>query len=204
MNAEICLQKLKRCGVLSFATVDKSGAPQIRCISAIHYDTDRLYFFTARGKAFCDELLADGRVQILAYTRFKEMIRLSGRAIMAAETEQAEKIDTIFREQPYLANVYPDKTRDIGVIFELKSFTVEYFNLGVNPIFREVYEVGGAVVQPKGYRIGDACIGCGSCQKHCPQRCITAGRPFHIQAEHCLHCGACYECCPVKAVEKLQ
>ena len=91
MNAEICLQKLERCGILSFATVDKSGAPQIRCISAIHYDADRLYFFTARGKAFCDELLADGRVQILAYTRFKEMIRLSGRAIMAVETEQAEK-----------------------------------------------------------------------------------------------------------------
>ena len=38
MNAQICLQKLKFCGVLSFATVDKTGAPQVRCISAIHYD----------------------------------------------------------------------------------------------------------------------------------------------------------------------
>ena len=65
MNAQICLQKMKLCGVLSFATVDKIGAPQIRCISAIHYETDSLYFFTARGKAFCDELLTDGRVQIL-------------------------------------------------------------------------------------------------------------------------------------------
>ena len=80
MNAQICLEKLKLCGVLSFATVDKNGAPQIRCISAIHYEPDSLYFFTARGKAFCDELLTDGRVQILAYTRFKEMIRLSGKA----------------------------------------------------------------------------------------------------------------------------
>lgn len=25
MNAELCLQKLKLCGVLSFATVDKNG-----------------------------------------------------------------------------------------------------------------------------------------------------------------------------------
>lgn len=38
MNAQICLEKLKLCGVLSFATVDKNGAPQIRCISAIHYE----------------------------------------------------------------------------------------------------------------------------------------------------------------------
>ena len=44
MNAQICLQKLKLCGVLSFATVDKTGAPQIRCISAIHYEQNSLYF----------------------------------------------------------------------------------------------------------------------------------------------------------------
>ena len=36
MNAQICLEKLKLCGVQPFATVDKNGAPQIRCISAIH------------------------------------------------------------------------------------------------------------------------------------------------------------------------
>ena len=140
MNAQICLEKLKLCGVLSFATVDKNGAPQIRCISAIHYEPDSLYFFTARGKAFCDELLTDGRVQILAYTRFKEMIRLSGQAVPAESQE--EKINTIFAEQPYLANVYPGDTRNIGIIFELKDFTIEYFNLGVKPIFREVIRLG--------------------------------------------------------------
>ena len=157
MNAQICLEKLKLCGVLSFATVDKNGAPQIRCISAIHYEPDSLYFFTARGKAFCDELLTDGRVQILAYTRFKEMIRLSGKAVPAQNQE--EKIHTIFAEQPYLANVYPGETRNIGIIFELRDFTIEYFNLGVKPIFRESYAVGQAETEKKGYRITDACIG---------------------------------------------
>ena len=200
MNAEICLQKIKLCGVLSFATVDKTGAPQIRCISAIHYEPDSLYFFTARGKAFCDELLSDGRVQILAYTRFKEMIRLSGRAVPAQG--QTEKINTIFSEQPYLANVYPGETRNIGIIFELKDFTVEYFNLGVNPIFRETYCVGRGAAPQKGYRRTDGCIGCGTCLEHCPQKCIEVGSPYRIQPEHCLHCGACYENCPVKAVEK--
>lgn len=64
MDLETCLKKLEYVGVLAFATVDEKGAPQIRNISAIHYEKDGLYFFTARGKNFCKELLADGRVQI--------------------------------------------------------------------------------------------------------------------------------------------
>ena len=40
MDAKTCLEKLKLVGVLSFATVDGGGAPQIRCISAIHFDED--------------------------------------------------------------------------------------------------------------------------------------------------------------------
>lgn len=203
MNAKTCLEKLKLCGVLSFATTDKNGAPQIRCISAIHFEPDRLYFFTARGKAFCEELLSDGRVQILAYTRFKEMIRLSGKTVPCREQEQSEKIDIIFSEQPYLSNVYPGNTREIGIVFELNNFTVEYFNLGVNPIFREIYTVGQAEIEQKGYKITDACIGCGNCLNRCPQKCIETGDTYRIKQENCLHCGACYEHCPVKAVEKL-
>ena len=45
-------------------------------------------FFTARGKNFCKELMEDGKVQILAYTKYKEMIRLSGKAYIVAENEQ--------------------------------------------------------------------------------------------------------------------
>ena len=75
MDAQTCLKKLEYVGVLNFATVGLDGTPQIRCISAIHYEPDKLYFFTARGKDFCRELLQDGQVQILAYTRYKEMIR---------------------------------------------------------------------------------------------------------------------------------
>ncbi len=49
-------------------------------------------FFTARGKNFCKELMEDGRVQILVYTKYKEMIRLSGKAYAVAENEQ-KKMD---------------------------------------------------------------------------------------------------------------
>ena len=189
-------------GVLAFATVDREGAPQIRNISAIHYEKDALYFFTARGKNFCQELLEDGRVQILCYTKYKEMIRLSGRAYAVSDDEQIKWRDKIFEEQPYLANVYPDETRDIGIIFCIDQAEIEYFNLGVHPIFRETYLLGNGKITEKGYVITDTCIGCGTCQSVCPQRCIDAGTPFVIRQNNCLHCGGCYEHCPVNAIER--
>ena len=202
MDLATCFKKMELVGVLAFATVDSAGAPQIRNISAIHYEPDALYFFTARGKNFCRQLQADGRVQILCYTRYKEMIRLSGKAVAVAEEEQAKWRNVIFAEQPYLANVYPGDTREIGIVFCISRAQIEYFNLGVNPIFRETYTLGDVTLEQKGYFITDACIGCGTCQKGCPQRCITAGKPYQIRQEHCLHCGSCYEKCPVKAVER--
>lgn len=202
MDAKTCIEKLKLVGVLSFATVDSKGNPQIRCISAIHFDKDSFYFFTARGKDFFGELLENGKVQILAYTRFKEMIRLSAKAEPAPESEQEEKINTIFAQQPYLSNIYPGDTRKIGMIFEIRNAEIEYFNLGVKPIFRESYTLGAGTLSEKGYVISDSCIGCGKCQRGCPQQCITSGTPYRIQQEHCLHCGNCYENCPVKEVWK--
>lgn len=74
VDAQGCMKRLERVGDLSFATVGKDGTPQVRIVSAVLYEDDALYFFTARGKDFCQELLSDGRVQILGYTPFYEMI----------------------------------------------------------------------------------------------------------------------------------
>lgn len=200
MDAKTCLEKLGYVGVLSFATVGEQGEPEIRCISAIHYEPDAIYFYTARGKDFCRELERDGRVQILGYTMYKEMIRLSGTAKAVPAEEQERWKDVIFQEQPYLANIYPGDTRSIGIIFVIREMSIEYFNLGVNPIFREVYSVNGGAARPKGYVITDQCVGCGTCQSVCPQGAIQAGAPYRIRQEHCLHCGNCFENCPVQAV----
>lgn len=201
MDAQTCLKKLGYVGVLSFATVDSKGDPQVRNISAIHYEPDAIYFFTARGKDFCKELLAAEKVQVLGYTMYKEMIRLTGAVKPAPSGEQEKWKDVIFTEQPYLANVYPGDTRNIGIIFCIRDMTIEYFNLGVNPIFRENYVIGNAEIVPQGYFITEDCIGCGKCVNICPQRAIEKGKPSVIHQEHCLHCGNCFENCPVSAIK---
>ncbi len=207
MDAATCLRKVALVGVVSYATVDASGAPQVRLVSAISLEPkdrpERLFFFTARGKDFCEELLADGRSQLVVHTRFNEMIRVSGVARPVPESEQGAWIDRIFAEQPLLQNVYPGDSRSIGVVFELADLAIEYFDLGERSIFRQTYTVGEGRARPKGFIITDACIGCGACASACPQRCIEPGDPYAIEPEHCLHCGACFEVCPVDAVKRL-
>lgn len=203
MDAKTCLKKLEYVGTLAFATVDEFGNPQIRNISAIHYEEDAIYFYTARGKNFYRELKSSKKVQILGLTMYKEMIRLSSHAICLEGAESVKWRDIIFREQPYLENVYPDDTRDIGAVFMIRDAEIEYFQLSVHPIFRESYTLGNGMITPKGFHITDACIACGKCESGCPQKAIHPGTPFVIRQENCLHCGRCEVNCPVHAIERL-
>ncbi|MBR1552130.1 MAG: 4Fe-4S binding protein [Muribaculaceae bacterium] len=203
MDATTCIKKLGYVGILTFATVDEHGAPQARSISAIHFEPDAIYFYTARGKNFCRQLLRDGRVQIHALTKFKEMIRLSAVAKPVPDNEQEHWKDVIFKEQSYLINVYPGDTRSIGIIFCIKDARIEYFNLGTHPIERAYFTMGNAVTERKGFEITDSCIACGTCAANCPQSCIEEGDIYRIQPEHCLHCGNCFENCPAEAIIRL-
>lgn len=205
MDRETCMQKMQLVGVLAFATVDEEGKPQVRNISAIHYEEDAIYFYTAKGKNFCRELLANENVQILAYTRFKEMIRMSAKAVPVTDDEQEYWKKMIFSEQPYLENVYPGDTKDIGIVFVIRNAEIEYFNLSVNPIFRETYILGDAESHEKGYYIlAEQCIGCGKCLRGCPQKCISLSeKKCVIEKRNCLHCGRCQVICPVHAVKRI-
>ena len=205
MDVKTCIDKLGYVGVLNFATVDEDGAPQVRNISAIHYEGTDIYFLTARGKSFARQLYADGRVQISGYTRYKETIRVSGRALEVPEEEQIKWRDILYKEQPYLENVYPGETKNIDTMFVIKDYTIEYFCLSTRPITREYYTVGNAVLKPKGYVITDECIGCGKCIQACPQGAVDKGhpKPYMIRQNNCLQCGNCFENCPVQAIERL-
>lgn len=205
MDVKTCIQKLGYVGVLNFATVDEDGAPQVRNISAIHYERTDIYFLTARGKSFARQLYRDGRVQISGYTRFKETIRVSGRAVEVPQDEQIKWRNVIYQEQPYLENVYPGESKNIDTMFVIKDYTIEYFCLSTRPITREYFSVGNAVLKPKGYMITDKCIGCGKCTRVCPQGAVDKGstKPFVIRQNNCLQCGNCFENCPVQAIQRL-
>jgi uncharacterized pyridoxamine 5'-phosphate oxidase family protein/NAD-dependent dihydropyrimidine dehydrogenase PreA subunit len=203
MDAKTCIEKLRLCGVLNVATVDADGRPQVRCISAVYYEGMDIYMLTSRGKYVAKEWERDGHVQLLVYTRFNEMIRVSGRVQRVPDEEQVLWRDKIYEAQPYLANVYPGNTREINVMYVLKDYSIEYFNLGVHPIERYVYEVGGGKAKPNGYRITESCTGCGACVGECPEGAIRLGHPCVINPVHCLHCGRCQELCPCDAVVRL-
>jgi ferredoxin len=53
------------------------------------------------------------------------------------------------------------------------------------------------------YRIDpEACTGCGTCARSCPQQCITGDKkkPHTIDATQCIRCGMCLESCKFGAV----
>lgn len=201
MDAKTCFEKMKLVGVLALATVDEAGLPQIRNVSACHYDENSFYFFTAKGKEMAHQMRRDGHIQTLVHTRFNEMIRLSG---VAREIENCEaEITQILEEHSMLKNVYPGDTAfSAGTIFEVTEISIEYFNLAVHPIERYQFEVS-AEPAPKGFEITDDCIACGTCMENCPQGCISEGDIMHIDPVHCLHCGNCESVCPAEAVRRL-
>lgn len=44
ITKELCLQKLQWIGILHVATVDTDNHPQVRCVSAIHFEPDAIFF----------------------------------------------------------------------------------------------------------------------------------------------------------------
>lgn len=60
------------------ATIGTDGHPQTRIIDMMYYDEDGVYFLTAKGKTFYDQLLEQGFIAISA-TKDKKAVSLRGR-----------------------------------------------------------------------------------------------------------------------------
>lgn len=183
------------------ATLSAEGRPETRVIDMMLYDEQGLYFLTAKGKNFYRQLQEQGYIS-LSGTRDKRAVRFDGYVKNIGQ----EKLAAIFTENPYMAKIYPENTRQALEVFQIYKGTGEYFDISdPSHIVRDEFALGGAEAQQGGYRVNeDACIGCGKCLPVCPQRCIVIrqdGKAF-IDRHHCLSCGRCAEICPVRAIQK--
>ena len=198
-TAADCLQMLRDIRDTSMATVAEDGTPRLRIIDTMLVEDEKLYFLTARGKDFYNELMATGRVAITGLNDKWETVRTWGKVKNVGQ----DLLGRIFEDNPSMNNVYPGETRDILEVFCLYEGEGEYFCLAQEPIERQPFSFGGSAVSPKGFMIGEDCIGCGTCEAACPQKAIDAGSPYAIRQNNCLHCGRCYENCPVQAITRL-
>ncbi len=181
------------------ATIGSDGHPQARAIDMMYYDEDGVYFLTAKGKAFYDQLMEQQYVAISA-TKDKIAVSLRGKVKNIGK----KNLDIMFEKNPYMKEIYPGDTRDAIEVFWLYEAQGEYFDIS-NPlnIVRETIIIGGAEAVQTGYYVDKGCIGCKLCYSVCPQKCIDISSvPVVINQNHCLHCGRCAKICSKQCIRK--
>ena len=184
----------------TIATIGADGHPQTRVIDMMLYDDNGVYFLTAKGKAFYDQLMEQQYIAVSA-TKDKTAVSLRGKV----RNIGYEKLDEIFEKNAYMQKIYPDDTRDALQVFQLYEAQGEYFDIS-NPsrIVRESIVIGEASEVKTGYYVGKDCIGCKLCYSVCPQKCIDISKKtVEINQNHCLHCGRCAEICPKQIIKKV-
>ena len=94
------------------ATIGADGHPQTRVIDMMLYDEKGVYFLTAKGKVFYEQLMEQQYIAISA-TKDKMAISLRGQV----KNIGYEKLDAIFEKNTYMQKIYPDDTRSALQVF---------------------------------------------------------------------------------------
>ena len=136
------------------ATIGSDGHPQTRIIDMMYYDEEGVYFLTAKGKAFYDQLMEQQYVAISA-TKDKTAVSLRGKIKNIGK----KNLDIMFEKNPYMKKIYPGDTKDAIEVFRLYEAQGEYFDIS-NPsnIVRDTITIGKAEAVQTGYFVGKDCI----------------------------------------------
>lgn len=182
------------------ATIGPDGHPVTRCIDMMLYDDNGIYFLTAKGKEFYDQLMEQKYISLSAI-KDKRCISLAG----SVENIGSEKLDEIFEKNSYMQAIYPGDTRSALEVFRIHDAEGNFFDISdPSHVTRGTFTIGKAEARKAGYFVGDGCIGCGSCYDVCPQQCIDISEiPAVIDQNRCLHCGRCVTACPVEIIYKI-
>lgn len=179
------------------ATIGSDGHPVTRVIDMMLYDEDGVYFLTARGKEFYQQLTEQNYIALSA-VKDKKSISLRGKIRNIGH----RYLDKIFEKNTYMQRIYPEGTRDVLEVFQIYEADGQAFDIS-DPAYvtRGTFTIGKKEEEPEGYYVQDSCIGCGSCYEACPQKCIDISHvPAVIDQNRCLHCGACMTACPASAI----
>lgn len=187
----------RRVKIASAATVDEDGHPRSRIINVMIAADEGMYIVTSKGKTFYEQLVNTGEIALSAMCPECQSLKFWGKVRIV----EKEWVDRVFEQNPGMNEVYPGDTRYILDAFLIYQGSGEWFDLLHYPVNRESFAYG-MDEEAAGYMITGHCIGCGSCTSVCPQKCISEGEPYKINASHCLQCGACREICPADAVIK--
>ena len=181
------------------ATIGNDGHPQTRIIDMMYYDEEGVYFLTAKGKGFFEQLMEQKYIAVSA-TKDKKAVSLRGKVKNIGK----KNLDIMFEKNPYMKEIYPGDTGEALDVFCLYEAQGEFFDISVpSNIIRKSIVIGDVEKVQTGYYVGKACIGCKLCYSVCPQKCIDiAQKPVVIEQNHCLHCGRCAQICPVQTIEK--
>lgn len=183
----------------TIATIDEKGRPLTRVIDMMLWDEKGVYFLTAKGKAFYQQLMEQKYIS-LSSIKDKRSISLRGKI----ENIGSEKLDEIFEKNTYMQGIYPGDTRSALEVFRLYEATGEFFDISdPTNVTRGSIVIGETEAEKSGFYVEEGCVGCGSCLEVCPQKCIDLSDiPAVIDQNHCLHCGRCAQACPVGCIVK--
>lgn len=186
------------------ATVDNNNLPVTCVIDVMDYDSNGLYFLTAKGKNFYERLKRQGYLALTGMKGDDTMHSISVSVRGNVREIGTQRLEMLFQKNPYMNEIYPDeKSQSALTVFQIFKGTGELFDLSKKPIERQSFVFGGAIDEANGYYVTDKCTGCGKCLTVCPQKCIDITiQPVRINRTNCLHCGNCASICPFNAIEK--
>ena len=186
------------------ATVDNNNLPITCVIDVMDYDSNGLYFLTAKGKNFYERLKRQGYLALTGMKGDDTMHSISVSVRGNVREIGTQRLEMLFQKNPYMNEIYPyEKSQSALTVFQIFKGTGELFDLSKKPIERQSFVFGGAIDEANGYYVTDKCTGCGKCLTVCPQKCIDITiQPVRINRTNCLHCGNCASICPFNAIEK--
>ena len=199
MNKKEFLEDILKIKNVSVATIDKDGRPTIRIIDMMYLEDNSLYFLTARGKSFYEEIIKDNFIALSCENHNKSYV-LKG----YVEKVDNKYLDLLLNNNKYILKIYPEKTKNILEVFKISKWSGEYFDITTNPITRLSYSNNMEEVKKGSFFVNDKCTSCKKCITVCPSKCIdySMGKAY-IKDKHCLRCGLCKENCKSNAIEKI-